>query len=325
MPNDTRSWIVLGMTLAFGVALGGCGATQSKPGELKLGDDCSVGFNPGIPDSDPCLPAGLACTFVYMDGGLGSKCEPPFGSVDGGRNLPCGNDVECGPYGLVCDRFAVVDGGFLQSCQPPWIGKCAPNVGCAPGYSCTHDPDLGGDGLWCVQACETSSDCLLADEHCVLSMGQHLCANDRCGGSSGNGLPFQACDNSGMADGYCVPFDDDGSGSCYGTGLAPVGAFCEVGHSAFACAPGSICTFGQTRLDNTICFASCALPATHVHAPDGGPGCPIGQTCTQALSFGSFNTVAGSCVEDCSPSGGTPCPAHTTCVPIEDGGYGCLN
>jgi hypothetical protein len=309
------------MALTLGAVLGGCGGSPV----LKLGDDCSHGYYAGGPKAhDPCATAGLVCTFHYNPtGDDGVTCQPAFGSVDGGVGMPCSGPEECSPYGLGCEPSEGGDGGFVFKCKLPTIGQCVPQIGWDRGFLCTHDPNYGGDGLWCVQACETSSDCWATEEHCILSNGQHVCANDPCGGTSGNGLPFQACDNAGTGDGYCVPSDDDGSGSCYSTGLAPAGAFCELGHSAFECAPGSICTFGQIRLDNTICFASCAPSAAQPRAPDGGPGCPIGQTCTQALSF--TTSVAGGCVQDCSPSGGTPCPAHTTCLAIEDGGYGCLN
>jgi hypothetical protein len=308
------------MALTLGVGLGGCGGSPV----LKPGDDCSRGFYAGGPNAhDPCASGGLVCTYdPAADSGV--SCQLPFGSVDGGLGLPCSRtSIECGPYGLACEPSREVDGGW--SCQPPFVGQCVPSVGCFPGYVCTHDPAYGLDILSCVQACNASSDCDLPQEHCVLSMGQHLCATDPCGGLSGNGLPFQACDNAGTSDGYCYPDTDDGSGSCYATGLATTGSVCEVGHSALGCAPGAICTYGRTHLENTICFASCALPAAQVHAPDGGPGCPVGQTCTQSLSGGLFNSVAGGCVQDCSPSGDTACPAHTACLPIEDGGYGCLN
>jgi hypothetical protein len=303
------------VALALGLTLGGC----AEP-KLNLGDDCDGGYNLG--SHDPCASAGLVCAFILDPGGGGRAiCQYPFGSVDGGLGLPCTDQVVCNLYGLECEPSGQVDGGLTSSCLLPHDGRCAPSVGCALGYLCLHDPDNGGLIWSCVQACKSSSDCRLPEEHCVLSMGQYVCAIDRCGGSSGNGLPFQACDNAGVGDGYCYPVGVDGAGSCYATGKATAGSLCEVGHSSLGCAPGSLCAPGR-GVGVGICLATCVLPG--IHNLDGGPGCPVGQACTQDSSL-NFSSVTGACVQYCRRPGDPPCPTYTTCQRIADIGNGCLN
>ncbi len=306
---------------------GGCIPNLCPPG-AAVTQFCDVAFgqdNPAVTDDGECLPdfLGGAHLLCVQGGTASSGCSLPQD-----RNDP---DTLC-PGGSVC---VAADGGNLcaPACQ---IAAAA----CPTGSTCSS--------LNPADPLSQYPDCLpvlYAPQACLPSLG--ACTNDlptyEPAGSPFNsaavGAPFAPCSGTNCLCPSTCTYDFFLSQVSYDA----TSTFCEP-----SCITNSDCAWPQTSCNGGVCGldrSTCTVAVPGGIKSNMGAACSDGTAAGTCVYFSPYvmqpgpggiylaSTVAvcrtnGTATSTCDPTAQRGaaglCGAGTDCLPLPDGGFGCL-
>ncbi len=280
MQNRTIGWLshAACACLIVGVIGAGCGTIEG----LESGLDCPEGAT-----SWCACPGGEEGVTTCLEGGTWDTCDCPEPIVDTPRSI---EETVCEPE---CDGLACGADGCGGTC-----GDCGPGAVCAEG-SCLCVPQaakgcIGGDVHWldsCGGAGSLVEDCAQWCEDgvcggCTPDCEGLGCGADGCGGSCGECMGGEVCDDAGQC---ACPGEP--TTSCVDSDLVAVDGCGVIGELVQACEYG--CEDGSCL----PCVPSCGETECGSDGCDGSCGsCTNGATCD-----------AGACV--CTPQESTACVA----------------
>ncbi|MEL6181840.1 MAG: hypothetical protein AAFS10_22965, partial [Myxococcota bacterium] len=296
------------------------GLVCNADAQCEAAPDCTAGSYGCACDGDQCDAADAVCT-----DGTCQRADCP----EGEEGCACGPQQRCGRGGDGA-KLACVEG----LCQSP---SCAPgDLGCV----CAGGTTCNAPGSSCVEGYCTGEACVAGQENC-------LCTGGTCGpGLRCNGGVI-CVDNTGYAQGACLPGDD-----CYHGGRCQrdVCVVCSLGSQGCDCRDDNTCNPGlecdaslhcvDTRglavdtPEEQVCYTPCSEgfdtdDGRYVPCPADGlmrgcfgtSSCTEGQclqanaelrTCANELDCPDFQTcLAGTCGSNCDTS--EDCVAGSSC------------
>ena len=243
---------------------GTCEACQPQCDGRACGEDGCGGTCGNCPDMAACDNG--VCAVMCMPVCDGRSCGP---DGCGGQCGDCDDDQVCSAQGQCeapperCGDAVCGDGEDCGNC-PADCGVCCGDGQCVGGETCSTCPaDCG-----CPEGEQCNVQQARCIDECVPQCDGRNCGADGCGGTCGNCLASQDC-NDGVCRDRCVA-DCDGR-VCGGDGC---------GGSCGDCDAGDLC-------DDGICAEICTPECAGRACGDDGCGgfcgaCDVGEVCTEA-------------------------------------------